>query len=60
MTLVSFTNSEPHDFSRGSSQMSYSEDYWKRTIEYREEGSTLEETYKVFKVSICAIRTWEK
>ena len=40
--------------------MSYSEDYRKRTIEYREEGHTLEETHKVFKVSISTIRTWEK
>ncbi len=40
--------------------MSYSEDYRKRTIEYREEGHTLEETHKVFKVSISNIRTWEK
>lgn len=40
--------------------MSYSEDYRKRTIEYRAEGHTLEETHKVFKVSIGTIRTWEK
>ena len=40
--------------------MSYSEDYRKRTIEYREEGHTLEETHKVFKVSISTIRRWEK
>ena len=40
--------------------MSYSEDYRKRTIEYRGEGHTLEETHKVFKVSISTIRTWEK
>lgn len=40
--------------------MSYSEDYRKRTIEYREEGHTLEETHRVFKVSISSIRTWEK
>ena len=40
--------------------MSYSEDYRKRTIEYREEGHTLAETQKVFKVSIGTIRAWEK
>ena len=40
--------------------MSYSEDYRKRTIEYREEGHTLEETHEVFKVSISTIRAWEK
>ena len=39
--------------------MSYSEDYRKRTIEYREEGHTLEKTQEVFKVSISTIRTWE-
>ena len=40
--------------------MSYSEDYRKRTIEYRGEGHTLEETHEVFKVSISTIRAWEK
>ena len=40
--------------------MSYSEDYRKRTIEYRGEGHTLKETHKAFKVSISTIRTWEK
>ena len=40
--------------------MSYSEDFRKRTIEYREEGHTLEETSKIFKVSITTIRKWEK
>lgn len=40
--------------------MSYSKEYRKRTIEYREEGHTLEETHKVFKVAICTIREWEK
>ena len=40
--------------------MSYSEDYRKRTIEYRREGHTLEETHEVFKVSISTIRAWEK
>ena len=40
--------------------MSYSTDYRKRTIEYREEGHTLEETQKIFKVAISTIRTWEK
>ena len=40
--------------------MSYSADYRKRTIEYRGEGHTLEETHKVFRVSISTIRAWEK
>ena len=40
--------------------MSYSTDYRKRTIEYREEGHTLEETHKGFKVSISTIRAWER
>ena len=40
--------------------MSYSEDYRKRTIEYRQEGHTLRETHEVFKVSVGTIRTWEK
>ena len=40
--------------------MSYSTDYRKRTIEYREEGHTLEETHEIFKVAISTIRTWEK
>ncbi len=39
--------------------MSYSEDYRKRTIEYRE-SHTLEETKEVFKVAVSTIRTWEK
>jgi len=38
----------------------YSENFRKSTIEYREEGHTLEETNKTFKVSIKTIRTWEK
>ena len=40
--------------------MSYSEDFRKRTIEYRQEGNTLEKTSKIFKVSIKTIRKWEK
>lgn len=40
--------------------MSYSEDFRKRTIEYRQEGNTLEKTSKTFKVSITTIRDWEK
>ena len=40
--------------------MSYSEKYRKRTIEYRQEGHTLEETKETFKVSISTIRKWEK
>ncbi len=39
--------------------MSYPEEYRKRTIEYRREGHTLEETKEVFKVSISTIRAWE-
>ncbi len=39
--------------------MSYPEEYRKRTIEYRQEGHTLEETKEVFKVSISTIRAWE-
>ena len=34
--------------------------YRERTIEYRREGHTLQETSKVFKVSITTIRAWEK
>ena len=40
--------------------MSYSEDYRKRTIEYRQSGHTLEETHQTFKVSISTIQSWEK
>ena len=40
--------------------MSYSRDYRERTIEYRQEGHTLEETHQTFKVSISTIREWEK
>jgi transposase len=40
--------------------MSYPKKYRERTIEYRQEGHTLEETHNTFKVSISAIRTWEK
>jgi len=39
--------------------MIYSEDFRKRTIEYREERHTLEKTRKMFKVSITTIRKWE-
>lgn len=38
----------------------YPEEYRKRTIEYRKEGHTLEETHRTFKVSISTIRQWEK
>ncbi len=38
----------------------YSEDFRKRTIEYRNEGHTLEETKAVFKVSVSTIRAWAK
>ena len=40
--------------------MSYSKKYRERTIEYRQAGHTLEETHRVFKVSISTIREWEK
>ncbi len=40
--------------------MSYGTDYRKRTLEYREEGHTLAETCRTFKVSISTIRQWEK
>ena len=40
--------------------MSYSKDYRERTIEYRKEGHTLEETHQVFKVSRSTIQKWEK
>ena len=40
--------------------MSYPEKYRQRTIEYRQEGHTLEETKEIFKVSISTIRAWEK
>lgn len=39
--------------------MSYPEKYRYRTIEYRQEGHTLEETNEVFKVSITTLRKWE-
>ncbi len=39
--------------------MSYPEEYRKRTIEYRQEGHTLEKTKEVFQVSISTIRAWE-
>ena len=40
--------------------MSYSKDYRKRTIEYRQEGHTLEETHQTFKVAISTIQRWEE
>ena len=40
--------------------MSYDEKYRKRTLEYRQEGHTLEQTSKLFKVAIITIRKWEK
>ncbi len=40
--------------------MSYSIDYRKRVIEYRQEGHTQEETHQVFRVSLSTIREWEK
>ncbi len=40
--------------------MSYPVKYRERTIEYRQEGHTLEETSKVFKVAVSTIREWAK
>jgi len=40
--------------------MSYDKRYRQRTIEYRQEGHTLEETSRVFKVSISTILDWTK
>ena len=40
--------------------MSYPRKYRERTIEYRQEGHTLEETKQVFHISISTIREWEK
>ena len=40
--------------------MSYTKDYRKRTIEYRQAGHTLEETHETFKVSRSTIERWEK
>ena len=40
--------------------MSYPTKYRERTIEYRKEGHTLEETHQTFKVSMPTIRKWEK
>lgn len=40
--------------------MSYPEKYRERTIEYRQEGHTLEETKAAFKVAITTIQKWEK
>ena len=39
--------------------MSYSRDYRERTIAYRQEGHTLEETHKTFKVAMSTIQRWE-
>lgn len=40
--------------------MSYPTQYRLRTIEYRMEGNTLENTSKTFNVSVPTIRKWEK
>lgn len=40
--------------------MSYTTQFRKTLIEYRQKGRTLEEASKEFKVSICTIRDWEK
>lgn len=40
--------------------MSYDEKYRRRTLEYRQEGHTLAQTSKVFKIAVITIRKWEK
>jgi transposase len=40
--------------------MSYPTQYRKRTIEYRREGHTLEETSATFKVCVPTIRDWTR
>jgi transposase len=40
--------------------MSYDKKYRQRTIEYRQEGHTLEETSRVFNVPISTIQNWTK
>ena len=40
--------------------MSYEKKYRERTIEYRQEGHTLAETSRVFKVSVSTILDWTK
>lgn len=40
--------------------MSYPVIYRKRVIEYRQEGNTLEETGRVFKIAVSTIQGWEK
>ena len=51
---------EKHLKERYNTGMSYPVKYRERTIEYREEGHTLEETSKTFKVAVSTIRKWEK
>ena len=46
-----------HEYNK---DMSYSKDYRKRTIEYRQAGYSLEATHQVFKVSKSTIQKWEK
>jgi transposase len=40
--------------------MSYSEDYRRRVIEYRNEGHTLEETGEVFDIAASTICRWNR
>ena len=40
--------------------MSYSEDYRRRVIEYRNEGHTLKETGEVFDIGASTICRWNK
>jgi len=40
--------------------MAYNEKYRIRTVEYRKEGHTIEETAKVFKVSESTVKVWTK
>ncbi len=39
--------------------MSYPVKYRERVIEYRQDGHTLEETSRIFKIAISTIRKWE-
>ena len=40
--------------------MAYDEKYRIRTVEYRKEGHTVEQTAQVFKVSESTVKTWTK
>lgn len=40
--------------------MSYPKKYRELTIEYRQDGHTLEEMHRIFKVSRSTIQKWDK